>query len=63
MGVVVRDASTGIEAVATWGRNATMEIRGEPYVVSVNQGWVFADGLGCGRAALTVYREGYLYRP
>jgi hypothetical protein len=63
VGVLVRDAVTGNEAVATWGRNATMQIRGEPYVLSVNQGWVLADGTGCGRAKLTLYRQGYLYRP
>jgi hypothetical protein len=60
VGIVVRDAKTGRTSVVTWGRSATLSLRGEPYVVAANQGWVFADGGGCGRAAVTIYRSGYL---
>jgi hypothetical protein len=63
VGVVVRDVETGREAMATWGHNATLQVRGEAYVLSVNQGYVYPDGIGWGRAAFTLYREGYLYRP
>ena len=60
VGIVVADAKGGDRAVVTWGRSATLRLGGQPYVVAVNQGWVLANGLGCGRAAITIYRLGYL---
>jgi hypothetical protein len=58
--IVVADAKGSGTSVVTWGRSAPLRLGGEPYVVSVNQGWVAANGLGCGRGALTIYRAGYL---
>jgi hypothetical protein len=61
VGVVVTDARDAeAKTVVTWGRNGELRLNGEPYVVAVSQGWVFANGVGCGRAALTIYRAGYL---
>jgi hypothetical protein len=60
VGIVVADARAGNRAVVTWGRSATVRLAGHTYVVAVNQGWVLANGLGCGRAALAIYRSDYL---
>ena len=48
VGIIVVDAKGGRAATVTWGRSATIQIRGVPYVVSANDGWVLADGSGCG---------------
>jgi hypothetical protein len=62
VGLVVRDSVTGDQAMATWGNNAKVKIQGRTYILSVNQGSVFADALGCGRAGFAIYSEGYFFR-
>jgi hypothetical protein len=62
VGLVVRDAATGDQAMATWGHNATVKIQGRTYILAVSQGWVYADALGCGRTQFAIYSEGYLSR-
>jgi len=61
VGLKVRAVSGGSEATVTWGRRATLQINGEPYVLAVNQSWVYANGQGCSTSHWMLYRQGYFF--
>jgi|GEM_PF-5698418 len=60
--IQTKDLHGSGSALVTWGRSAPLTLTGQSYVVAVSQGWTPADARGCGRAALTIYRAGYLER-